>query len=96
MNIRRIEESEIIVGQRIAVRYYDPSGPNSRDRQRGDRSNMSTEYGKIVRIIGSPTDPVNQSVVVLLDGYHNEFGWHPPQELDYFGSSLYILEEEGI
>lgn len=76
MGLRKLTREEIAglkVGDKVAVRYFDPSNPHR------DKDDMTTDRGHVVSLEGDPLDFTRRTVIV-------EFP--TGAKLDYFGSSL--------
>lgn len=81
MALRKLDPQEIAglaVGDKVAVRYFDPHGRNP------DKDDMTTEYGVVEALIGDPSSNAERTVIVRFPNRH----WSEPRLLDYFGSQL--------
>lgn len=77
MGLRKLTRDEIAflkVGDKVAVRYFDPSNPHR------DVQDMTTDRGVVQWLEGDPLDNDKRTVIV-------EFA--TGQKLDYFGSQLW-------
>lgn len=78
----------LVVGARVAARYFDPSGPGSVD-------SMTTDAGVITRIDGDPLSWEARTVWMRPDTRNGvPLRWYEVHEIDYFGGDLYLPAED--
>jgi hypothetical protein len=80
--ITRDEAKQLEAGSRVAIRYFDPHGPN---RDRG--TNMTTDPGVVVAVTGDPATTAERTVIVRPDD-------PTCLTLDHFGTDLYVPNPE--